>query len=349
MTQFHAPRTSNNLAFSRSSGELVVSYVSRSYDSTSCFWMVLGLQDFPSLLFEKHLSPKPVACKTNSWRFLAVFIQIRKKDFLIWHNNFVCASSVLSGDQTRTTKSPIPFRNILWNTKKPPRMSALTSFARSTSRWQRAAAKRTTLHRSFSSTLAKSEAPQKLSKDEVAASVRLLTYQGTPFPWVAVSFVWLLWFCGRESNSHHDSLMALNHDITFFLCFNRVRILFQTNETESITKTFTFTDFNQAWSFMSRTALLAEKMDHHPEWFNVYNRVEVKLATHDCDGVSQKVRSNVKGWLFRNASLCNFECLTRLLLFSTMKYYWRISTWQERWNSMRATWCLRARNLIWAL
>jgi 4a-hydroxytetrahydrobiopterin dehydratase len=66
--------------------------------------------------------------------------------------------------------------------------------------------------------------------------------------------------------------------------------LFQTKENRSITKTFIFTDFNQAWSFMSRAALLAEKIDHHPEWFNVYNRVEVTLTTHDCDGVSQKVR-----------------------------------------------------------
>ena len=71
-------------------------------------------------------------------------------------------------------------------------MNALTSFARTSSLLQRAAAKRTTLHRSFSSTVAKSEAPQKLSKDEVAASVRLLTYQGTPFSWVAVSFLLFL-------------------------------------------------------------------------------------------------------------------------------------------------------------
>ncbi|KAI2507247.1 RNA polymerase II [Fragilaria crotonensis] len=57
---------------------------------------------------------------------------------------------------------------------------------------------------------------------------------------------------------------------------------------KKIKKTFEFTDFNQAWSFMSRSALLAEKTDHHPEWFNVYNIVEVSLTTHDCGGVSDK-------------------------------------------------------------
>ena len=45
-------------------------------------------------------------------------------------------------------------------------------------------------------------------------------------------------------------------------------------------------NFNQAWGFMSRIALKADKMDHHPEWFNVYNRVEVTLSTHDCGGLS---------------------------------------------------------------
>ncbi len=54
----------------------------------------------------------------------------------------------------------------------------------------------------------------------------------------------------------------------------------------AITKTFMFTDFSEAWGFMNRAALLAEKMDHHPEWFNVYNRVEVKMTTHDADGVT---------------------------------------------------------------
>ena len=55
---------------------------------------------------------------------------------------------------------------------------------------------------------------------------------------------------------------------------------------DAIVKTFKFKDFNAAWGFMTRVALAAEKLDHHPEWFNVYNRVEVLLATHDADGVT---------------------------------------------------------------
>ena len=57
---------------------------------------------------------------------------------------------------------------------------------------------------------------------------------------------------------------------------------------DAIQRTFTFLDFNAAFGFMSRVALMAEKTDHHPEWFNVYNRVEVTLATHDCGGVSER-------------------------------------------------------------
>ncbi|HBT42697.1 MAG TPA: 4a-hydroxytetrahydrobiopterin dehydratase [Rhodospirillaceae bacterium] len=57
---------------------------------------------------------------------------------------------------------------------------------------------------------------------------------------------------------------------------------------DAIIKTFTFKDFNAAFGFMSRAALQAEKMDHHPEWYNIYNRVEVTLATHDAGGVTQK-------------------------------------------------------------
>jgi 4a-hydroxytetrahydrobiopterin dehydratase len=57
---------------------------------------------------------------------------------------------------------------------------------------------------------------------------------------------------------------------------------------DAITKQFRFKDFNAAFGFMTRVALHAEKADHHPEWFNVYNRVEVTLATHDSGGVTAK-------------------------------------------------------------
>jgi 4a-hydroxytetrahydrobiopterin dehydratase len=55
---------------------------------------------------------------------------------------------------------------------------------------------------------------------------------------------------------------------------------------EAITRTFIFKDFNEAFGFMSRVALVAEKRDHHPEWRNVYKTVEVVLATHDAGGVT---------------------------------------------------------------
>ncbi len=56
---------------------------------------------------------------------------------------------------------------------------------------------------------------------------------------------------------------------------------------DAIRKKFTFKDFNEAFGFMARAALVAEKLDHHPEWFNVYKTVEVTLSTHDAGGLTE--------------------------------------------------------------
>ncbi len=56
---------------------------------------------------------------------------------------------------------------------------------------------------------------------------------------------------------------------------------------DAITKRFTFADFNAAFGFMTRAALVAERMDHHPEWFNVWNKVDVTLSTHDAGGLTR--------------------------------------------------------------
>ncbi|MGG5821169.1 4a-hydroxytetrahydrobiopterin dehydratase [Falsiroseomonas sp. HW251] len=57
---------------------------------------------------------------------------------------------------------------------------------------------------------------------------------------------------------------------------------------DAIARSFRFADFTEAWGFMSRVALLAEKQDHHPEWSNVWNRVEILLSTHDAGGLSER-------------------------------------------------------------
>jgi 4a-hydroxytetrahydrobiopterin dehydratase len=57
---------------------------------------------------------------------------------------------------------------------------------------------------------------------------------------------------------------------------------------DAITRSFTFADFSEAFAFMTRVALLAEKADHHPEWSNVWNRVDILLTTHDAGGLSQR-------------------------------------------------------------
>jgi len=61
-----------------------------------------------------------------------------------------------------------------------------------------------------------------------------------------------------------------------------------TREGKAIARSFKFADFNEAFGFMTRVALLADKADHHPEWSNVYNRVEIELTTHDAGGLSQR-------------------------------------------------------------
>lgn len=57
-------------------------------------------------------------------------------------------------------------------------------------------------------------------------------------------------------------------------------------ENEAIERTFLFSNFVEAFGFMSQAALVAERMDHHPEWFNVYKKVDVRLTTHDANGVT---------------------------------------------------------------
>lgn len=57
---------------------------------------------------------------------------------------------------------------------------------------------------------------------------------------------------------------------------------------DAIRRDFRFSNFSEAWGFMARVALLAEAQDHHPEWFNVYNKVEITLSTHDAGGLSAR-------------------------------------------------------------
>ena len=59
------------------------------------------------------------------------------------------------------------------------------------------------------------------------------------------------------------------------------------NDRDAISKSFVFANFVEAFGFMTRAALHAEKLNHHPEWFNVYKTVDVTLTTHDCDGLSE--------------------------------------------------------------
>lgn len=66
------------------------------------------------------------------------------------------------------------------------------------------------------------------------------------------------------------------------------RLVIDDDNVEGISKTFVFANFNEAFGFMSRVALMAEKADHHPSWRNCYNVLDVTLRTHDCSGLSEK-------------------------------------------------------------
>jgi 4a-hydroxytetrahydrobiopterin dehydratase len=82
--------------------------------------------------------------------------------------------------------------------------------------------------------------------------------------------------------------MPRNDKIGASAALTRLDTWRQAEGRDAIVKEFRFKDFNAAFAFMSRVALYAERHDHHPEWFNVYNRVDVALTTHDAGGVSEK-------------------------------------------------------------
>ena len=62
----------------------------------------------------------------------------------------------------------------------------------------------------------------------------------------------------------------------------------EAKDRDAISRTFTFRDFNEAFGFMTRVAIKAQEMDHHPEWFNVYNKVQITLSTHEANGLTKR-------------------------------------------------------------
>ncbi|XP_059947931.1 pterin-4-alpha-carbinolamine dehydratase 2 isoform X1 [Mesoplodon densirostris] len=102
------------------------------------------------------------------------------------------------------------------------------------------------------------------------------------------------WFAALRGRS--QSLAAMSADAHWLTAEERNQVILdlkaagwsELSERDAIYKEFSFKNFNQAFGFMSRVALQAEKMNHHPEWFNVYNKVQITLTSHDCGGLTKR-------------------------------------------------------------
>ncbi|XP_028668692.1 pterin-4-alpha-carbinolamine dehydratase 2-like [Erpetoichthys calabaricus] len=99
--------------------------------------------------------------------------------------------------------------------------------------------------------------------------------------------------CGAHATRYSSKMASDSHwlspdDREQFLLELKATGWSEVEDRDAIYKEFIFKNFNQAFGFMTRVALQSEKMDHHPEWFNVYNKVQITLTTHDCGGLSKK-------------------------------------------------------------
>ncbi|XP_044310499.1 pterin-4-alpha-carbinolamine dehydratase 2 isoform X1 [Varanus komodoensis] len=103
----------------------------------------------------------------------------------------------------------------------------------------------------------------------------------------------LLAVAGRGCSNQFSAMSSQSHWLT---TEERSQVLYdlkaagwsELTERDAIYKEFIFRNFNQAFGFMTRIALQAEKMNHHPEWFNVYNKVQITLISHDCGGLTKR-------------------------------------------------------------